>query len=279
MQLKPLSAGETIDAAWTLYRRNPLPLWTITAVVIVPIEILEVIITRASLPGDVFLQNGTLYTHGAGASTSTGDTIGLLVVALLSLAGVLLAAGALFHLLLDGYLGRPHRVEESFAYARGRLLPLLWLSVVLTAIIALGFIVIVLPGIYLLVATSVAMPVLMLEGLTGFQAVRRSIQLVSGRWWATFGRFLLALILYLIAIFAIGSIGTSIASGTSDVTVFLTIKGAVNAVAYILLAPFWAAVVTVIYVDLRVRKEGLDHGALAERPRGPGTTVPQPELQ
>lgn len=273
-QLRPLSVGESLSTAMDLYRRTAVSLWTITAAVIIPIEILVTIVRRVTLPGDVFLHDGTLYTFSSGRSTGGG--VALLVVGILNLVGVLLATGAVFHLLLDARLGRPHDVGESFAYASHRLLSLLWLAVVVCVMLVIGFILIFLPGIWLLVATSVAIPVLMLEGTKGFRAAFRSLHLVSGRWWATFGTLLVAFILYFGAIFVLSAIGSALASGTANVTLYEVIIGVVTAVGYILVAPFWAAVVSVIYIDLRVRKEGLDHGTLAQRPREPGTTVPAP---
>jgi hypothetical protein len=274
-RLRPLGVGGTLDAALGLYGGNVWALWQITAIVIVPLEILDVIITRASLPAGVVVRNGTLYSSSVtGAATASAAT-GELVVTVLSLIGILLATGALFQLLLDSYLGRPHRVAESLAYARHRLGSLLWLSIIVTVLVLVGLILFIVPGIYVLVSLSVALPVLMLEGLTGRAAASRAGRLVSGRWWATFGRLLIALILYGVVYVLIGSVGSGIASGTSSVTTFLIIQAAVAAVAYILLAPFWAAVVTVIYIDLRVRKEGLDARTLAARPRGPGGTVPE----
>src|SRR5207245_726738 len=84
------------------------------------LEVIEVIGRRVTLPSDVFLLHGTLYTHGA--TSNTASNVALLVVALLGLFGQLLATGAVFKLQLDAYLGKPHEIRESleFAFARHR---------------------------------------------------------------------------------------------------------------------------------------------------------------
>jgi hypothetical protein len=251
-----------LDMAFELYRKNAVTLWTITALVIVPLKVLEVIISRVSLPGDVFVHNGTLYTHTGSAT----DVAGPLAIVVLSLLGVQLATGAVFHLLLDSYLGRTDEVGESFALAWERIWSLIWLAILYAVLLAVGFVLLIIPGIWLVVAMSVAVPALMFEGVRGFGAIRRSMGLVSGRWWATLGRILLALILYIVAVIVIGVIAGAIAHGVSSVTTFEIIRGIVSAFVFILLAPFWAAVFSVIYIDLRVRKEGVDAGTLAAHP-------------
>jgi hypothetical protein len=276
-ELKPLDVGQTVDAALNLYTKNAVQLWQLVAIVIIPIEVIEVIVRRVTLPSDVFLLHGTLYTRGA--TSSTASNVALLVVALLGLFGQLLATGAVFKLQLDAYLGKPHEIRESleFAFARHRLLSLLWVGIIATVMIVIGLILLVIPGIYLFVATSVAVPVLMLEGQKGMAAISRSINLVSRRWWSTFGRLLVGLIMYIVAVFVIGAIAGAIAHGTSNVTLFEVINGLVGTLITILLAPFIAALITVIYIDLRVRKEGVDHGVLlAGGPPGGAAPPPPP---
>lgn len=260
--LKPLDVGQTIDAALNLYTKNAVQLWQLVALVIVPIEVIEVILRRVTLPSDVFLHNGTLYTHGA--TSTTASNVGLLVVSLLGLFGQLLATGAVFKLQLDAYLGTPHEIRESleFAFARHRLLSLLWVGTIATVMVVIGVILLIIPGIYLFVATSLAVPVLMLEGQRGMGAISRSMNLVSGRWWSTFGRLLVGLIMYIVAVFVIGAIAGGIAHSTTNVTLFEVIQGLVGALITIVLAPFIAALINVIYIDLRVRKEGADHAVL-----------------
>jgi uncharacterized membrane protein YeaQ/YmgE (transglycosylase-associated protein family) len=274
--LRPLDIGQTLDSAVNLYSKNAITLWKLVAIVIVPIEVIEVLLRRVTLPSDVFLRHGTLYTHGN--TSSTASSVALLVVALLGLFGQLLATGAVFKLQLDAYLGRPHEIRESLEYAFGRhrLLSLLWVGIISTVMIVVGFILIIIPGIYLLVALSLAVPVLMLEGQRGMGAISRSMSLVSGRWWPTFGRLLVGLILYIVAVFIIGAIAGAIAHSTTNVTLYEVIQGLVGALISILLAPFFAAIINVTYIDLRVRKEGADHGTLIAGgpPSGPPPGVP-----
>jgi hypothetical protein len=259
-RLRPLGIGETLDWAIKLYRNNAVTLWKIVSVIIVPLQIIDVIVRRVSLPSDVFLQDGTLYTR---TGQSTGDVIALLLVTLLVLIGSLVATGATLRALVDAYLGHPTDWRTSLEHARTRAGSLIWLAVLTAVLTIIGFFLLFVPGLWFIVAVSVAVPVLMVEGASGFAAMKRSINLVDTRWWATFWRLLAAYLLLGVAIFGLSALVSAVGNGITNVTLFLVLGGAINAVVSILLSPFVAAVITVIYVDLRVRKEALDIELLA----------------
>jgi hypothetical protein len=203
--------------------------------------------------------------------------VALIVIAVIGLLGQLLSTGAAFKVVIDAYLGREPDWRESLAFARHRLLSLLWLGIIITVLVTIGFILIIIPGVWLLVATCVSVPVLMLEGLTGFKAMTRSMRLVDTRWWATFARVLVAFLLYGVVIFIIGAIVGALTDGlsVSNVTLWVAIDGILRALVIILATPFIASVITVIYIDLRVRKEALDIELLAQHFGGPGSTLPE----
>jgi hypothetical protein len=269
--LRPLDIGETLDAAVNLYSKNAVKLWTLVAVVMVPVYALIVIIRRLTVPSGVFVHNGSLYTFGS--TSNSAYSVGLIATGVLALLGYLLATGAVFKFQLDAYLGRPADISESFTYAFGRhrLLSLLWLGIIVTLMVGVGFILLIIPGVYLFVALAFAIPVLMLEGLRGMGAISRSMSLVSGRWWPTFGRLLIGLILYIVAIFLVGVIGSAITHGVSSVSLYLIINGIVGIVVSVFIAPFYAALVNVTYVDLRVRKEGVSNEVLVSGATPTGT--------
>ena len=264
-KLRPLNLADVIGGSFEIYGKSALQMMQIVALVVIPITILEVIISRVTLPSDVYLRHGQLYTHMS--ATSNGG--GIAAVFVLNLLGTWLAAGALFHLQLDTYLGRPHTAADSLAYFSHRALQLVFLGVLVLVLVAFGFVLIILPGIWLAVACSVAFPVLMLEGKKGTDAIGRSMQLVSGQWWVTFARLIVAYLIYGVWTAIFGGIGGAIGHGIHNVTVYEIVRGVANAGGFILAYPFITAVINLIYLDLRVRKEGLTDGALSGRPRDP----------
>jgi hypothetical protein len=275
--LATLSLGETISAAVSLYARNAPQLWQAVAIVVIPLEVIEVLIRRSSLGADTFVHDGTMYTVGLGQTgTGIGATIG---VALIGFLAQLLSIGAVFRLVLDDYMGRRISIGESFSYAASRLLALVWISILYAVLVAIGLVLFVLPGVYLIVAFSVAIPVVMIEGRTGFKGLERSVRLVSGRWWATCGRLVLAWLLVVVVSLILGALNLTSALNVSSVTLWLVVNAVIAAVEAILTAPFTAAVATVIYVDLRVRKErvtkaDLDARRLSSSDSDPGAVGP-----
>ena len=271
--LRPLGVGETLDAAIKLYRRNATTLWTIVAIVVIPLQILDTIVRRVSLPSDVFLSGGTLYSF---SGQSTGSVIVVALASFLVAVATYIATGGVFEALISSYLGRPATWRKSLQHAGTRAGSLIWLAVLSVVFVFIGFILLFIPGLWLLVAISVAVPALMFEGVGGFAAMKRSMDLVDGRWWATFGRLLAAYVLLFAVLFGITALIGAIASGVTlhNVTLYETLIGLANVIAYILVTPFVSAVLTVIYIDLRVRKEALDLALVAQQFTGPGSTVP-----
>jgi hypothetical protein len=279
--LKPLDVGQLLDTAIGLYTKNATQLWTIVAAVVLPLQVIWVIVSRLVL-GSAYQVNGLL---GSGLHTTTGraNVINILLEVVVIL-GSLLATGAVFKFQLDAYLGRPHSVDSSFrfAFAEHRVLSLLWISILSIVLTVAGLILLILGSVWVWVSLAVAIPVLFLEGTTGFAALARSFELVRGFWWATFGRLLVTLILLVVVYFVTNAIGLAIANSVSSPLVWLIVRAVFFSIGAILFAPFYSAVINVLYVDLRVRKEGLDHPTLVaqlETPSGPPPGVePLPDV-
>jgi hypothetical protein len=125
-------------------------------------------------------------------------------------------------------------------------------AVVLAALgIALGFVVFILPGIYLAVRWYFVPQTVVIEGARGAGALSRSAQILRGRWWRTFGLVVLANIaiaipgLILIVPFA------AIADST-DRAVWQLVG---STIATSVTTPFVALFSTLLYYDLRARAE------------------------
>jgi hypothetical protein len=89
--------------------------------------------------------------------------------------------------------------------------------------------------------------------------------LVKGRWWSTFGTYVLASILVGIASAVFAAIVLAVSGiATTDTNLRLVVAAGAAIISGVLTTPFIAAIVAVIYFDLRVRKEGLDLELLAQ---------------
>jgi hypothetical protein len=268
-QLRPLGTGEILDAGIKVYRTKFATMLKAVAVVIVPVQVLNVLITL-SLPG-------TSTTAGTTTTTSDSEWAGLaalLLVLVINIVSSALAEAACLKAVSDTYLGTETDWRASLRFGFRRLGSLLWLTLIHGVIVLLGFAACIVPGVWLYVAWSVAIPVLLIEGPRGFQALRRSFNLVRRRWWPTAGILILANLLATAVAAGIGLLAVPLLfAGRDNEFVYDLASAVFGAVASVLTIPFVAAVVAVIYFDLRVRKEGFDLQLMAQRIGAPAGAV------
>jgi hypothetical protein len=114
---------------------------------------------------------------------------------------------------------------------------------------------------------AVAAPALLLENLGIFAAVRRSYQLVRGTFWRVFGIALLTAVIadivrqvFTVPFSLVGSLflGFRDNQGFSGALIQLLITDIGTILAGAVLFPFTAGVAALLYLDLRMRREGLD---------------------
>jgi hypothetical protein len=267
-QLRPLSVGEIVDVAVKVYRRHALTLFKVVAVVVVPVTLLNILITLSTAP-DPGAVTG-IATTPSGTSPDLAPLYGFLAGTLLStfisFLAATLATGACFKAISDAYLGHEPNSNDSLSFAGRRLGSLVWVSFLGSLIVGVGFLLLIVPGIYLAVAFSVAVPVLLMESYKGKSALGRSRDLVRGRWWPVLGTIVLGFVLQaIVGAIVQGILQGILLTGAGD-SLFATtiVVGISNAIAAIITTPLQAALITVLYFDLRVRKEGFDLALLAE---------------
>jgi hypothetical protein len=148
----------------------------------------------------------------------------------------------------------------------------------------LGFVFVIVPGIYLAIAFTVAVPALLSEDLRGSRALARSRRLIKGRWWPTLGLVVLGGLLTGVVNSALVALAVGVAAEGANANTVLgfTVSTTATIIAKAITTPFTAAYVTVLYFDLRVRREAFDLQLLAlqvgvDPPGGgPGLLVPPP---
>ncbi len=266
--LRPLGIGEILDAALTVYRKNFKTLFLAVLMVVLPLTILDTLIT-ASTTENAFNYDEATTVQDEGSAIAGG--IARLLISLLSFS---LATAACFHAVIRGYLADGTTWQESIRFGFRKAFPIILLSLLALLGLIPMFILLILPGIWLAVRWSVAAPALLAEDLSPPSALGRSFKLVGGRWWATFGALVAMTILISILQFIVGLlIGGVFAAGGSEI-VAATIFTLVTALAYAITLPVQAAVFTILYYDLRVRKEGYDLQLAAGGMGGGSAPVP-----
>ncbi|MGW2559680.1 DUF7847 domain-containing protein [Streptomyces sp. NPDC001514] len=159
----------------------------------------------------------------------------------------------------------------------------------------LGFLVSVVPGVWLWGKFSLAPAAVVFEKQGPIQAMRRSWELVRGRWWPVFGISLLG---YVLAAFIAGMIQQTLSmvgmfsamAGASNLgpepevgevlsafAVYIVVALVAQLIGYIIQTTFPPLVTGLLYVDQRIRKEDLAP-ALAEAAGMPAPQPPAPPV-
>jgi Membrane domain of glycerophosphoryl diester phosphodiesterase len=269
-RLRPLSLGEILDVSIKICVAHWRTLLKAVLIVVVPVQIVSTILTADYTVSSVDFSSSK-------TSEQTIDELnqylgGLAISSLLQLCAVLLATAACFRAIAQAYLGETTDWRSSLSFALHLTPSLLLLTVLYVLGVVLGTAFFIAPGIWLYVAWAFAMPVLLVEGLRGRNALRRSFELVKGRWWRTFGVIAVGFILAgIISTVVQGAFLIGIVVGADNDVLVLVLTTIAGIVGLAVSTPFQAALLTVLYFDLRVRKEGFDLELLAE---GIGGGVP-----
>ena len=142
--------------------------------------------------------------------------------------------------------------------------------------VGLGLVLLIVPGVWLGTIWGLALPVLVIERTGVFGALGRSRALVSGRFWAVLGLLVLAFLVTLFSAGLVGAIaGAFAAAAGADAEAAGAVGALVSGVASMVFAvPVASSMLFVMYVDQRVRGEGLTMPALA-RELGVAGAVPE----
>jgi hypothetical protein len=244
--LRPLGVGEILDTALAVYRQHAQSLWRLVAVVVA---------FPAALNGALAVAEKQVRDGGGSSGSLAILQVLVLVVSLIASS---LATAVAFRLVADAYLGRTVDLAASLRFGLQRFLSVIWISLLIGLFVAIGTLLLVVPGVYLFVAWSVAVPVLLGENLGITAALGRSRALVRGRFWPCAGVLVLAVLLALVvALIILAVFGVLVGSSDNHTVVFIE-EGVASLVANTLVLPFQVAVTTVLYIDLRVRKERFD---------------------
>jgi hypothetical protein len=128
----------------------------------------------------------------------------------------------------------------------------------------IGFLFCIVPGVYLWISWTLVVPVVLFEEGRGRGALSRSRALVRGRWWPTCGVLGITSLLSALVGGALQGVLLGVSAAGGEVVDAIA-RAVATSLSSMLTTPFSAAVVTVLYFDMRVRKEGFDLELLARQ--------------
>lgn len=211
----------------------------------------------------------TAGTETFAALGSVGVVALAIFSAVIAIMLAMITQGALVRATTAYSEGRKASLGESAMAGLSVAVPLFLLGLVSAIGIALGFLLIIVPGIILYVMWSVAAPALVEERLGPIEALGRSSDLTSGARWKIFGLTLVIVVLYWMFSALVVMLGALWYGGLADFAV--SAAGGmpigylvVNAIAGTVTSAVWGVIQTSLYVELRDWKDGPQTEALAE---------------
>jgi len=241
-EIREMSFAEVLDTGFQLLR-NHFGLLVGTAAIVY-------------LPLAFFI--ATLEQAGQAPTPDTVEGLGALIgtvvmVALLLLVGTTIVFAAVTHAIGQVYLNRPITRGESLRYCLRRFLPLFGTSILYMLFVTLGFLLFIVPGIFLMLGYMLLWPVMLVEDVFGRRSLRRSRDLMRGRMLRGFGVIAVA---WLIS--TISTQGTAFAFGSVPVLGPLG-----SGIGQAFAGAYGSAVLVVLYFDARCRREAFDLEHLA----------------
>ncbi len=293
--LRPLGLGEVLDGAVGVLRRYPRPALGIAAIVAVVSVLIQTVITATALRPFLQLDSQSLQTGGTAAIEGAigGALAGGAVAIMLAVLTSAVLTGALTLVVGKAVLGEPMSLSQTWTSVRPVLLKLIGVSLLVLAIvggvllagtvvgallIALGaagavlgvlvFLATAAACVYVYVRLALAPCALVLERSGVRASLTRSGVLVKGDWWRVFGILLLVLVIGSFVSLTLqlpfealgaGSLG-GIVDAERDVLTArsLALSAVGSIVTATLITPFTAGARALLYVDRRMRAEGLD---------------------
>ena len=274
--MRPLSIGEILDAGIKVVLRHWKPFVTCIAGLVLPAWILFMFLLASIDPEAFEIDPET------GTTTEDPDAtllVGFLITAVVFFATFMIGFVACFKVVTDAWLGNKPEVKRSLGFGLRRSPMALLLGIIMSIALFPAFLACLIPGIYLAVIWAVALPALLVERGGPFKALGRSFNLIKGRWWATFALVLVGYLLVSI----VGSVlqGVLVVIAGLAAPESLIVNAAAQVVGYtvssVITYPYYATVITILYFDQRVRKEGFDIQLMAEGlgvERDPNAQVP-----
>jgi hypothetical protein len=225
-RFQPMNLGDILNTTFNLYRENFALFAGICAVIVIPQAIL------------------------VSAFAISHSTFFVLLAALLTLAVPFLLTGGLAQAVSARFLGRPMTVRGAYeALGASTILTLVGVSFLSAILILIGLVFFIIPGFYIAVRFTVASQAAVLEKQGVTDSLRRSWNLVEGNWWRVFGIVIVVTILVGVLEALAGRLVGAVAGDVLG-------TGLSTAVVGILIQPIQAIALTLLYYDLRIRKEG-----------------------
>lgn len=179
-QIQKLKLGGILDQAVSITKQHFGLLFTIMALVYIPAVLLMGFMQQAMLPEPITFDSTP--EEIAAFQQAQLQAFPMLVGPLLISAFILLplANAAVVYAVAQSYLGNAVSAMDAIKVGLGRLLPLIWTSILVGLAVLGGFILFIIPGVIFAFWFCLSTHVVVLENQSGGSALSRSRELMRG---------------------------------------------------------------------------------------------------
>ena len=281
--LRPLSFGEILDSAFSLYRRHFVPLFITTLIPLVPTSVVSGILTQQ--------------VAADSAAAPDSFSLALIPIVILGVLATVVMWAALAREVGEAWTGREVSVADGYRHGLRAFFPILGAAIVAYILIVVAFmfigivaailggvvggiagaavgggaVAVVLVPIFILVLAAFlvgvsalfgVLPAIVIEKLGPFRAIGRSVSLARGALPRVTGIVMVAWLIVMLPLMG----GMLLTGGFAAVTDPAAIPSVgqvwlqqlVNSLIGALTTPFLVASIVILYFDRRVRTEALD---------------------
>lgn len=259
LALRPMTVADVLDGGFAVLKARPRRLLGLAAAFVVPSQLLVAFIGRQVSGGlgvaDVF--SGDPAVLDQSSSDLGAQYAAIFAAVILSGLALVCVAAAVAHQVSQWMMGRDAPAGELFGVVGRRIVPLTVSFVLVKLAEVAGIFGCYVAIVFVMAMFVVVAPVIAVEGVGPFAALGRSIRLVQGRYFPVLGLALLMGIVGLLLSNALAALPQVLAIWIDSPAAWplLAVGGVV---AEVIVVPFTAAATTLLYLDLRVRNEGLD---------------------
>jgi hypothetical protein len=278
--LRPMTLGEVLDRTFSLYKNH---FWLFAGIAALPFSLLLLVQIAIVIVGLGSTTTPTTHTPPLSAGAIGGMVGGGAAVMILYFLMIGAANAATVFAVSDLYLSRPVSIRGSFAKVGWKVFRVLALFFLIGLIIVvafaivgifafalrtpviavLGFLLLIAPLVIFFCRMAVSIPAAMLEDLGAVRALERSVHLTKGHVMQIFAIFLLVVVATYVAILVLQMplLILMMASAAAHKTPSLSLQVLQQLAAFVsqvLVGPIGTIAFSLMYYNLRVRKEAFD---------------------
>jgi hypothetical protein len=236
------SVGAVLKRSFSTFFANFVPFFVLALILYLP-TLLYGIITFDEL------ENGN----------ATTDPTGDIIITVISFVLTYILVGALVYGTVQHLGGQRPSLGAIISRGMATIGPVVVIAILLSLVVSIGFLLLVVPGVFLIVAYAVVIPAAVVERAGIMGSFKRSWDLTKGFRWPVFGILLVLLVILILLGLVVGTVGGILAFTMGSFMILAVVNYIVSALSGALMS----VAIAVTYHDLRVAKEGVSTAQLA----------------